>query len=732
MIVSVLPLRPVSRAYSYRIAGDEAVVPGQIVRIPFGRNAKLPNEMGIVWDTNPPPPGTDPDKLKNAYPVPGQPPISDALRHLVDWTTAYTMGAKGAIAKMAVPLPEIAPAQHVVTLYRLTDAGMIVEAGLTPPRRKVIDVLRHQPNNAGLTLSELTLEAGVSSSVPKTLITKGYVTTSEHTIEQSAPTIDPHDVQLPTYSHDQQVAADQLQNMVRSKEFKTILLDGVTGSGKTEVYFAAVLQALKQGQQALVLVPEITLTATFLERFIERFKLQPVIWHSTLTPAQRRKNYHAIVTGQAQVIIGARSALFLPYPKLGVIVIDEEHDSSYKQEEIVFYNARDLAIKRAQLEQYPVTLVSATPSLETYAHARDGRYTWLKLPDRHAGAKLPVLDTIDLKREGLNATQFLSPTLIAAMEKTLAKNEQVMLFLNRRGYAPLTLCRTCGFRIECPHCTAWMIQHRTRGQLLCHHCGHVMPAPRTCPSCESEDSLVACGPGVERIYEAVHAQFPNARIAVLSSDTQKSMAALQVTLEQIEHHGIDIIIGTQIIAKGHHFPDLTLVGVVDADLGLAGGDLRASERTYQILHQVAGRAGRAQKPGFVLLQSYLPEHRVMQSLMKNERDSFMTVEADERRIAGMPPYGRLAALIISSTSEDAAQQQAQFLSQSIPHDNADITVLGPAPAPLYKLRNKYRLRFLIKAGRDVKIQNFITQWLTHTPRTKAARIQIDIDPYGFM
>jgi primosomal protein N' (replication factor Y) len=728
-LAHILPLRPLSRLYTYRVADGQTVAPGQIVRIPFGKNAKLPNEMGIVWDAAPHAGDTPLDKLKTCYPLDIVPPIKDNLRQLIDWTAAYTMGARGMVAKMAVPLNDVAPAVHKVTLYRLTALGESIDIGpLTAARAKVITTLRKEK---ALTLSELTLQAGVSSAVPKGMITKGLLNSEEVTIESSVPHIAVDDVHLPDYSAEQQEAADQLREQVRAKNFHVSLLDGVTGSGKTEVYFAALLEALKMKRQALVLVPEITLTATFLERFEQRFGIKPIIWHSTLTPAQRRKNYQAIVQNEAQVIIGARSALFLPYADLGVIVVDEEHDSSYKQEEILFYNARDLSIKRAQLEQIPVVLVSATPSLESYAHAAEGKYLWLKLPHRHAGATLPTIDTIDMRRADLKAGLFLSPVLVAAVEKTLARNEQVLLYLNRRGFAPLTLCRTCGHRFECPSCTAWMVQHKNRGQLLCHHCGHVMGAPRVCPSCNDEDSLVAIGPGVERIYDAARAQFPTARIVVLSSDTQKSMAGLQDTLEQIEDHKVDIIIGTQIIAKGHHFPDLTLVGVVDADLGLAGGDLRASERTYQILHQVSGRAGRAEKQGYVLLQSYLPEHRVMQSLLANERDKFLSVEAQERKDSGMPPYGRLGALIISSADETAAQDQAQNLARHIPwHD--DVQVLGPAPAPLYKLRNKFRLRFLIKTTRDFKIQPYITHWLEQTPKVKSVRIQIDIDPYGFM
>jgi primosomal protein N' (replication factor Y) len=542
---------------------------------------------------------------------------------------------------------------------------------------------------------------------------------------------DPQQIMLPNYNQAQQPAVDQLVTIMQQGQFSVSLLDGVTGSGKTEVYFSAIKQALLQGKQALILMPEIALTTQFIDRFTKRFGIAPVTWHSHLTPAQRRRHLKAIVSGQANVILGARSALFLPYAALGLIVIDEEHDSSYKQEEGVFYNARDLAIKRAQLQNIPLLLVSATPSLETYHHAQMGKYHWIKLPTRFADAQMPIISAIDMRVEKIPRTQFLSTSLLAAMRETFEKGEQSMLYLNRRGYAPLTLCRTCGHRIECPRCTAWMVQHRTQSGLMCHHCGWQSKPLKTCPSCNAPDSLAAIGPGVERIEDEVKMHFPDARIAVLSSDTQKSMTILSDTLDKIARKEIDILIGTQIVAKGHHFPQLTLVGVVDADLGLGGGDLRAGERTFQILQQVSGRAGRGDKAGQVLLQSFMPDHRIIKTIIANERDAFLAVETQERLASGMPPAGRLAGIIISSKTENDARRYGDHLAQTAPSVEG-VRILGPAQAPIFKLRHQFRYRLLVKVKREIMLQKLLTDWVLHQQPPSGVRVQIDIDPYSFM
>lgn len=721
-IVSIVPLRPVSKAYSY--LAPTRVQVGQVVRIPFGRKREAEPTLGVVWslegDTS-----LSSDKLKSCELLPDWPILSSSLRQFLEWSAEYTLSPLGTFLRMALPIADVTRPTPQQMRYRLVSSVGVK----TSARQKVVTLLTQ---GGMLTRVEIKILTGVSDAVITAMAKEGIIEGLSVSAEQQLQTDIAADIMdMPDYNPDQQVAANSLKQRVEANEFSVTLLDGVTGSGKTEVYFAAIQQALLQDKQALILMPEIALTTQFISRFTKRFGVAPITWHSHLTPAQRRRHLKSIVHGQARVILGARSALFLPYDRLGVIIIDEEHDSSYKQEEGIFYNARDLGIKRAQLESIPMILVSATPSLETYFNAQQGKYHWLKLVTRYADAQLPTVKTIDMRAEKIPRTQFLSPTLIEAMRETLNKGEQVMLYLNRRGYAPLTLCRSCGHRIECPRCSAWMVQHRTNHGLMCHHCGWQSRPPKTCPACDTPDSLTAIGPGVERIEDEAKVHFPDKRIAVLSSDTQKSMTTLSATLDKIANKEIDILIGTQIVAKGHHFPQLTLVGVVDADLGLGGGDLRAGERTFQILQQVSGRAGRGDKAGQVLLQSFMPDHRIIQSIVSNERDAFLKIEAEERRQAGMPPSGRLAGVIISAKKEDAARRFADHLAQTAPVVDG-LRVLGPAQAPIFKLRHQYRYRLLVKASKAVKLQNVLAYWVLSQQSPSGVRVQIDIDPYSFM
>ena len=509
------------------------------------------------------------------------------------------------------------------------------------------------------------------------------------------------------------------------------LLDGVTGSGKTEVYLEAVAECLRRGRQALVLLPEIALSSQWLERFAHRFGTAPAVWHSDLSSRTRRLTWREVAAGRAAVVVGARSALFLPFPDLGLVVIDEEHETAFKQEDGVVYNARDMAVVRARLCAAPAVLVSATPSLETLANVEAGRYRRLTLPTRHGGASLPEIALIDLRLAQPERGRFLAEPLIEAVRETLARGEQAMLFLNRRGYAPLTLCRACGHRMQCPNCTAWLVEHRARRMLQCHHCGHTDPIPPTCPACGAEHSLTAVGPGVERITEEATALFPDARRLVMASDTLPGPDAAAAAARAIAAREIDLIIGTQIVAKGWHFPHLTLVGVIDADLGLAGGDLRAAERTVQLLHQVAGRAGRAEAPGRVLLQTFSPEHPVMQALLHGDLAAFMAREADERRPANWPPYGRLAALIVSADTAEAAESTARDLGLAAPSGDG-VVVLGPAPAPLALLRGRFRRRLLLKTRRDIAVQPLLRIWLAQVPTRGTIRIDVDVDPVSFL
>ncbi len=509
------------------------------------------------------------------------------------------------------------------------------------------------------------------------------------------------------------------------------MLEGVTGSGKTEVYLEAVAQCLAERRQALVLLPEIALSSQWLERFAARFGVAPAVWHSDLSPRIRRTTWRAVADGLAPVLVGARSALFLPFPDLGLIVVDEEHETAFKQEEGVIYHARDMAVVRAQLTAAPCVLVSATPSLETVANVETGRYRRLTLKARHGGARLPEVAAIDLRLTPPERGQFLSPPLVAAIAETLSRGEQAMLFLNRRGYAPLTLCRACGTRMQCPNCTAWLVEHRGRGVLQCHHCGQAEPIPPLCPTCGAAHSLTPIGPGVERITEEAAARFPDARRLVMASDTLPGPHAAAEAARAIAAREIDLIIGTQIVAKGWHFPHLTLVGGVDADLGLAGGDLRAAERSVQLLHQVGGRAGRAEAPGRVLLQTFAPDHPVMRALVAGDLAAFMAEEAAMRRPGHWPPFGRLAALIVSAAASADADAAAAALGRAAPR-GPGVVVLGPAPAPLAILRGRHRRRLLLKTRRDIAVQPLLRDWLARAAVSARARVDVDVDPVSFL
>ncbi|MDF3033963.1 MAG: priA [Alphaproteobacteria bacterium] len=529
-------------------------------------------------------------------------------------------------------------------------------------------------------------------------------------------------------SGDQEAAAATIQKAIEEENFQPFLLDGVTGSGKTEVYLSAMEVALKKGRQVVVLLPEIALTAQWLNRFQRRFGVEPLQWHSGLSPALRQQTWVAILEGRTPVIVGARSALFLPYPNLGLIIVDEEHDPSYKQEEQVIYQARDMAVVRAKIGQMPIVLVSATPSLETITNVDQGRYQRLVLKSRHGGALMPRTQVIDMRHYPHN---WISPPLQDAIAQGLQAKEQAMLFLNRRGYAPLTLCRGCGHRLMCPTCTSWLVEHKRSGRLQCHQCGYSLKLPPNCPECKAEGSFIACGPGVERIYEQITQTFPHARCEMLTSDMMSTPNQVHELIRRVTAHEIDIIIGTQVLAKGHHFPMMTLVGVVDADLGLSGGDLRACERTYQLLHQVSGRAGREQRPGRVILQTFNPSHPVMVALASQDRDSFIEAEKIEREARLMPPFGRLGAVIISGTDRHHVEQVAKQLARSAPF-HPDITVLGPVPAPLAQLRGRHRWRFLIKAAKSTSLQDLLARWVGGIKTLGNVRITVDIDPYSFL
>jgi primosomal protein N' (replication factor Y) len=693
--------------------------PGDLVLVPLNRR----EEVGVVWD-GPTDATLDDTRLRPVCALIDGPPLREDLRRLIDWMANYTLAPAGEVLAMALRINALQPAAPAIG-WRAAEP--VPEARLTEARRRILAVLADGAIRSGAYLRE---EARVSSQVLRSMADAGLILPA--TLPAAAPFARPDpDYPGPSLSPDQRAAAETLRAAVAARAFSVTLLEGVTGSGKTEVYLEAVAECLRQGRQTLVLLPEIALSAQSLDRFARRFGTAPAVWHSDLSSRTRRMTWRAVAAGKAPVVVGARSALFLPFPDLGLMVIDEEHETAFKQEDGVVYHARDMAIVRARLCAAPAILVTATPSLETVANVEAGRYRRLILPNRHGGATLPRVELLDLRANPPERGRFLAPPLIEAVRETFARGEQAMLFLNRRGYAPLTLCRHCGHRMQCPNCTAWLVEHRTRRQLQCHHCGHAEPLPPACPACGAEQSLTPVGPGIERITEEARELFTDARILVMASDTLPGPQAAADAAHAISDREVDLIIGTQIVAKGWHFPHLTLVGVVDADLGLAGGDLRAAERTVQLLHQVAGRAGRAEAPGHVLLQTFSPEHPVMQALMYGDLPGFMASEAAQRRPGYWPPYGRLAALIVSADTAEAADIAARDLGRTAPQGEG-IVVLGPAPAPLALLRGRHRRRLLLKTRRDIAVQPLLRAWLSQVPVRGSTRIDVDVDPVSFL
>ena len=695
------------RAFDYLAPEGIVLALGDIVSVPFGKQELL----GVVWGAGKAeiPAGKIKNIIKNHAEFP---PLSENFRKFIDWAAWYNCGAKGAMLKMVLPVDEIEKKGRVHLETKID----IAKINLHP-------------------LSEI-----------------------------------------------QTKAADDLSKKLGAG-FSVTLLDGVTGSGKTEVYFDAIARSLEYGKsgireyegnnsrildstipdsnptQILILLPEIGLSIQWLARFEARFGFAPVVWHSGVTPAKKRASWQAISRGEARVVVGARSALFLPYKNLSLVVVDEEHDASFKQEEGVMYHARDMAVARARFEKFPVLLVSATPSLESYHNARQGKYSEISLPMRHADAVMPEINLVDMRREKLNAQEFISSILREKLVNAVAAGHQAMLFLNRRGYAPLMLCRACGHRFQCPDCSAWLVTHKAgdRGQrsevregnklqsgllspdprplnpkLCCHHCGYNIPIPKTCPSCGAEETLHACGPGVERILEEVKGFLPEARVAVMASDSMGGQADMAETIQAMTEKRMDILIGTQMIAKGHHFADLAVVGVVDADLGLAGGDLRASERTYQLLHQLSGRAGRESIRGSVYLQSFLPDHPVIKALISGDREAFLSAEITARENANMPPFSRLAAIIVEGEKEEDVIKTANTLASSLKPQAPSLHLYGPAPAPLFMLRAKFRYRLLVKAERNINLPDLMKKLVDGVKTPSSTRIKIDIDPQSFM
>jgi primosomal protein N' (replication factor Y) len=717
--VPVLVPMPADAPYSYAVPDGMAVEPGSIVRVPLGPRLVA----GIVWDGEGG--AVDPRKLRPIDHAFDCPPVNAEMRRFVDWVSAYTLTPPGLVARMILRAPEAFDPEPWIEGIKATGAR---PDRLTDARNRVLALA---DDGLAWTRSGLAHAAGVSSAVIDGLKAQGVFELEMIPPRPVVPVPDPS-YGSTVLSADQETAAQALREAAAGGSFGVTLIDGVTGSGKTEVYFEAIAAMLERGRQVLILLPEIALTQAFLGRFHDRFGAKPAEWHSDLPPKMRERVWRQVAEGGVRVVAGARSALFLPFRELGLVIVDEEHDPAFKQEDRVFYNARDMAVVRARIGEFPAILSSATPSIESRVNAAQGRYARVALGSRFAEAALPDIRAVDLRRTPPARGGFLSPPLIQAVGAAVERGEQALLFLNRRGYAPLTLCRVCGHRFECPDCSAWLVEHRFRGQLVCHRCGHAEKRPDACPECGTFDHLVACGPGVERIAEEVVGHFPEARTIVLSSDLLGGVRRLRLELEAVAKGEVDIVIGTQLVAKGHNFPNMTLVGVVDADLGLANGDPRAAERTFQLLSQVTGRAGRTGRRSLGLLQTFQPDHPVMQALVSGDAEAFYQRETAERERTHMPPFGRLAGIIVSATTRADAEAHARLLRRAAPMET-DIAVLGPAEAPMALVAGRHRFRLLVHGERRSDIQGFIRRILADGPKPRGqVRVQVDIDPQSFL
>ena len=720
----LLPL-PFDDVFDYK--SDETLDIGHLVIVPFGREELV----GVIYKIGKTANIND-NKIKNIIGVIDLPKLSSELLLFMKKTAIYNLSPIGLVLKMILGQKSNQLPKQKIALYGLNIKNENLQGiRITEARKAVFNFLS---NDKEAEKEEIIENTNISDSVFSAMVKSGFLYKKEILINEVSQRQNITLSKQVELTEEQQNGANILVKKINNG-FSTTLLDGITGSGKTEVYFEAIAQALSLDKQVLVLVPEISLTSQWLKRFETRFGVTPFIWHSEISLKNKAKTWKAVIKGDAKVIVGARSALFLPFSDLGIIVVDESHDHSFKQESLVTYQGRDMAVLRASIEKIPVILSTATPDLETIINVEEGKYDCVKLRKRFAKAVLPEIKIIDIKKDkpqkGNWGISFITPTLVDELKKNLDKGEQSMLFLNRRGYAPLLICRDCGHRIQCPNCTAWLAEHRISGELICHHCGFRMNTPKYCPECSSQDGLTACGPGVERIAEEVKNRFPNARIAILSSDITTNYKEISEVIKKTSNNEIDILIGTQILAKGHNFPDLTLVGVIDADLGLMGSDLRSSEQTFQLLSQVAGRAGRGSKKGFVYLQTLYPDNLVLQSVIEHNREKFIDIEKNSRLLLRMPPFGKLAGIIVSSTNQQLAEITAYKLGKCAPNTDF-IETLGPAPAPLSLLRGRYRYRLLLKTAKNINIQDVIKKWLNMVQTKSNVRIDVDINPYSFM
>ncbi|WP_132976748.1 primosomal protein N' [Thiobaca trueperi] len=714
------------------IPSDQALVPGLRLLVPFGRARRVGILLALAARTE-----QDPTRLKRIESIlDARPLLSPVDLRLIEWAAAYYQQPIGEALFTALPARLRQPSPLLddrVPGVQVTPAGQNrdpANLGRAPRQRELLALVQAAP--AGLAMSTLRQRLGDCGGPLRTLREKGLLTLCQLTPDSSLIPPPPlPETNRPNLNPDQMLAVQAILDALGG--FRSFLLDGVTGSGKTEVYIRLIESVIAAGRQTLVVVPEIGLTPQLRERFTQRLPGPIAVLHSALNASERERNWHQAARGEATLVLGTRSAVFVPLPRLGLILVDEEHDPSLKQQDGFRYSGRDLAVRRAQLAGCPVVLGTATPSLETLHNAGTERYGWLRLPQRAGAARPPTISLLDIRNQPLQAG--LSSVLREHMHAEIAAGNQILLFLNRRGYAPVFTCHSCGWVGGCPHCDARLTLHLHLKRLWCHHCDWSQPLPNRCPDCRSDD-LRMLGRGTQRLEDDLRPLFPETTITRIDRDSTRRKGELDRLLGTVQRGEAQILLGTQMLAKGHDFPGVTLVGILDLDQSLYASDFRAPERTAQLIVQVAGRAGRAERPGRVVLQTRHPEHPLLQSLLRDGYAGFAAAALDERRAAELPPFAHLALLRAESPQAEAALaflREARALATGL--EQPSVQLLGPVPAPMERRAGRYRAQLLAQCAERPRLQQMLAQWntaLRALPRVKGLRWSLDVDPQDML
>ncbi len=712
-----LPLK-LQKAYTYGFYDNQNIQIGDIVLVSLG-NKNMYGIVSEIVDTI----DFDASKLKFIIEkVQDIPSLSENLLLFLQKLSNYYVCNFGNVLKLAINVAgfDFNKVEHLVGLNPLFNKKITINKG----RANIIEALA---NKDYLEKKYLANIAGVSIGVINTLIKENFLelkTQSLYSNFQQNLYYQPLEL-----SCDQQKISQDILNFYQDKKFAfcVSLLQGVPGAGKTEVYFEVLTQVLKQNKQVLIMLPEIALSTQIMQRFEERFNVKPYVWHSGITKQVKKDAWVNAGTGNLKVIIGARSSLFLPFKNLGLIIVDEEHDSSYKQEEGVIYNARDMAVMRAKLHNIPIMLASATPSLESLHNAQKNKYQLFKLQGRFNKHQMPQFKVVDMREEALAKGHYVSKVFEKQIQENLNAKEQSLIFINKRGYCNTSLCKSCGEKVLCVNCDIPLVEHRQKNSLLCHYCGYSIAITKVCSSCEGE--VISFGFGIEKIFEEVQDKFKDAKIALLSSDTLTTHNKAVEMLEDINNNKYDILIGTQIISKGYHFPNLTFVGILDGDY-MYNLDLKSSEKSWQLLYQVSGRSGRGEKAGKVAIQTYNPNSSLIESLVSQNYENFIQNELNNRQNLNFPPFGKLAGVIVSSKNKVDLENYCKYLQQISPHSSNQYSILGPIDAPIAFLRGFYRKRFLVKTNINVNIQKLLKHWIDNN-NLYNIKLQIDVDPINF-